>query len=462
MQDIWRLTATEIAARVRAGDLSAVEATRAHLDRLAAVNPAVNAVVQEFPDEALGAARAVDEARTRGADPGPLAGVPVTIKVNVDQAGHATTNGLRSQKDLIVRQDNPVVANLRKAGAVIVGRTNTPAFSLRWFTRNRLHGQTLNPRNPALTPGGSSGGAGSAVAAGICAIGHGTDIAGSIRYPAYACGIHGLRPTPGRVPAWNPSAPDRLIGAQLMAVSGPLARSIADIRLALGAMSARDPGDPWWMPVPAEGPGYEKRAALVTNPDGMTVDPAIVGALRIAARTLEDAGWTVEEVEAPPLRPAADLNARLWMAEARSTAHLIAAEDDPDANIVFARMTASSPEMDLPAFMAALQSRVGLIREWQEFLDRYPLVLVPPSGELPFAQQRDVASEADFAAIMEAQLLQRGLPALGLPAICVATGESGGAPLGVQMVAGRYREDVLLDAGAIIEAGCGAPGVADI
>ncbi|PJE33776.1 amidase, partial [Pseudooceanicola lipolyticus] len=208
MQNIWRLSASEIAAQVRDGAVSAVEVTQAHLDRLAAVNPTLNAVVQEFPDEALAAARAVDETRSRGDDPGPLAGVPVTIKVNVDQAGHATTNGLRIQKDLIAQQDSPVVANLRRAGAVVVGRTNTPAFSLRWFTRNQLHGQTLNPRNPALTPGGSSGGAGAAVAAGICAIGHGTDIAGSIRYPAYACGIHGLRPTLGRVAAWNASAPD--------------------------------------------------------------------------------------------------------------------------------------------------------------------------------------------------------------------------------------------------------------
>ncbi|WP_370304556.1 amidase family protein [Pseudooceanicola sp.] len=462
MQNIWRLSASEIAAQVRDGAVSAVEVTQAHLDRLAAVNTTLNAVVQEFPDEALAAARAVDETRTRGDDPGPLAGVPVTIKVNVDQAGHATTNGLRIQKDLIAQQDSPVVANLRRAGAVIVGRTNTPAFSLRWFTRNQLHGQTLNPRNPALTPGGSSGGAGAAVAAGICAIGHGTDIAGSIRYPAYACGIHGLRPTLGRVAAWNASAPDRLIGAQLMAVSGPLARHIADIRLALGAMSARDPRDPWWMPAPAEGPPYRQRAALVLAPDGMPVDPAITAALRIAAGMLEAAGWTVEEVAAPPLRPAADLNARLWMAEARATAQMIAQEDDPDANIVFARMTAASPETDLPALSAALQSRVGLIRDWQMFLERYPLVLMPPSGERPFAQQRDVGSEAEFAAILEAQLVQRALPALGLPALSVATGESDGAPLGVQLVAGRYREDVLLAAGAVIEAGCGAPTVAEL
>ena len=133
-----------------------------------------------------------------------------------------------------------MVTNFRKSGAIIIGRTNTPAFSLRWFTRNQLHGHTLNPHNSSITPGGSSGGAASATAAGIGAIGHGTDIGGSIRYPAYACGLQGLRPTHGRFPAWNASSKDRHIGAQLMAVSGPLTRSILDLELATKVMCAPD------------------------------------------------------------------------------------------------------------------------------------------------------------------------------------------------------------------------------
>ena len=207
MPEFWQESAATLARRVRDRDSSAVEIAEAALARLDSVNPAINAVVAEFPDEALAAARAIDASVARGDDPGPLCGVPVTVKVNTDQKGHATTNGCRRQCDLVSAEDNPVVANLRKAGAVIIGRTNTPAFSLRWFTRNSLHGHTRNPRNPNLTPGGSSGGAAAAVTAGIGAIGHGTDIAGSIRYPAYACGVHGLRPTLGRVPATNFTAP---------------------------------------------------------------------------------------------------------------------------------------------------------------------------------------------------------------------------------------------------------------
>lgn len=164
------------------------------MTRLEAVNPAINAVIDYRPETVLKDAEAVDAAIAAGYTPGPLAGVPITIKVNVDQKGYATTNGLTLQKDLIAETNNPVVQSFIDAGAVSLGRTNTPAFSYRWFTNNLLHGHTYNPRRKDLTPGGSSRGAGAAVAAGIGAIGHGTDIAGSVRYPAYACGIHGLRP----------------------------------------------------------------------------------------------------------------------------------------------------------------------------------------------------------------------------------------------------------------------------
>jgi amidase len=454
MSEFWRLTATETAARVAARDISAREATQAALERLAAVNPAINAVVQEMPDQALAAADAVDAAISRGEAPGPLAGVPVTIKVNVDQQGFATTNGLRLQKDLVATEDNPVVANLRRAGAVIIGRTNTPAFSLRWFTRNSLHGHTRNPRDPSRTPGGSSGGAAAAVAAGIGAIGHGTDIGGSIRYPAYACGIHGLRPTLGRVPAWNPSGAERAIGAQLMAVSGPLARSIADIRLGLAAMSAEDLRDPWWVPAPLNGGPYPRRAALCVRPEGMNTRPEIERALRAAALRLQGAGWSIVETACPPLRAPAMLQAMLWLAESRRGMNAaLAREADPDASFVFAQMEALCPKPDLDGFQDALQARAGFTRQWQIFLKNYPVLLLPVSAELPFPDLLDVESPEAFHRVIEAQLVQVGLPLMGLPGLSVATGQVNGVPVGVQLIGGRYREDILLDAGAVIEAG---------
>ncbi|MEX0286424.1 MAG: amidase family protein [Paracoccaceae bacterium] len=458
MSEFWTWTATEMAEAVRSGQVSATELAQAHLDRIDAVNPAINAVVQEFPDEALQEAADVDAARARGDDPGLLAGVPVTIKVNVDQKGHATTNGLTLQKDLIAPQDSPLVANLRKSGAVIVGRTNTPAFSVRWFTDNDLHGQTLNPRNPALTPGGSSGGAGAAVAAGLCAVGHGTDIAGSIRYPAYACGLHGLRPSVGRVPARNASAPDRLIGAQMMAVSGPLARSMDDIELAFHAMSGPDPEDPWSVPVAHDLGAFEKRVALAYAPDGMPVDPAVTAALNTAAEALRAAGWQVEEHEPPSFRKAAELNARLWMAENHVAAReAMEKENNRAALFVSEQMTKGMDDPDLGNLMSALQDRVTAMREWQQFFASTPVLLCPSSGALPFPQMEDLRSEEAFAAVYEAQLPQRAAPSVALPGLNVATGMAGEAPVGVQLLAAPYREDILIAAGRVIEDACGRP-----
>ena len=230
MQDLWRLSGADVAALIRSKKISAKDAASAALARLDAVNPTINAVVDHRPEDVLAQARMVDAAIARNEEVGPLAGVPVTVKVNIDQEGFATTNGLKLQRDVIARSNSPVIDNLRKAGAVILGRTNCPAFSYRWFTTNLIHGDTKNPRDPTITPGGSSGGAGAAVAAGIGHIAHGTDIAGSIRYPAYACGVHGLRPTVGRIAAFNASLPERTMF--IMRGPAPLAKNVS----AAGAM----------------------------------------------------------------------------------------------------------------------------------------------------------------------------------------------------------------------------------
>ena len=460
MEELWRLSAADLAGLIKSRKVSAREAATAALARLDAVNPRLNAVVDHKPSDVLAQADAIDAAIARGEDAGPLAGVPVTIKVNVDQKGFATTNGLKLQRDVIAKANNPVVENLRKAGAVLLGRTNCPAFSYRWFTTNLIHGDTKNPRDPGLTPGGSSGGAGSAVAAGIGHIAHGTDIAGSIRYPAYACGVHGLRPTMGRIPAFNAALPERPIGPQISAVSGPLARTVNDLRIALAAMSARDIRDPWWMPVPLEGPAMPKRVAMCLDPDGLNPVAEVKAAVADAGKRLERAGWTVEEITtAPPLREAADLQTKLWLGDGYE-AQLAAAEreGDPGALACLHGNRAKVHPFDLSK---TLTRRATLTREWLAFFEQYAVLLMPVSGELPFPDQLDCKDDASFARVWHAQLPQIAIPFMGLPGLVVSTGLVGRIPVGVQLVAGRYREDLCLAAGEAIEAGGTPSAVVD-
>jgi amidase len=452
---LYALPATEIAAKVRSRQLTAMEVTEAALARMDAVNPAINAVIKPLHEEARAAAREVDAKIARGEDPGMLAGVTVTIKANVDQKGHATTNGLVLQKDLIAELDNPVVANFRKAGAVIIGRTNTPAFSLRWFTSNNVHGHTKNPWNPAITPGGSSGGAGSATAAGIGAIGQGSDIGGSVRYPAYACGIHGLRPTLGRIPAFNASGAERDIGGQIMAVQGPLCRTIGDIELAFAAMTRPDPRDPWHVPAPLKGPEAPKRAALCIRPEGLATVPEVEAALRDAARRLQDAGWTIVELDSlPPLREPGRYQSQMWLASLPRGGMALAEKEGEEASLgVYRHMLAITPPADLNTYQDALTKRAGFLRQWMLFFEKYPVVICPVSAELPFPDQQDTKGLEAFQRVLESQLTQVGLPFMGLPGLTVSTGlVNGNIPVGAQLLAGRYREDLLIEAGRVIEA----------
>jgi amidase len=463
MDDIWRQSATELAANIRSRKISAREATRAALSRLDAVNPAINAVVDHRPEVSLSQADAVDAAIAKGNDPGLLGGVPVTVKVNVDQVGFATTNGVKLQRDLIATINSPVVDNLLKAGAVIVGRTNTPAFSYRWFTTNLLHGDTKNPRDPSITPGGSSGGAAAAVTSGIGHIAHGTDIAGSVRYPAYACGVHGLRPTLGRIPAYNASLPERPIGPQITAVSGPLARTVGDVRLAFAAMSRGDVRDPWWVPAPLEGPPMPKRAALCLRPGGLGTVPEVKAAVLDAGKRLEKAGWTVEEVaDFPGFEEAADLQVKMWLADGYEAMRDAAErEGDPGALAVLRGHEKTARSLDMAMFSKMLTRRATLLRDALVFLEKYPVVVMPVCGELPFPIAQDLKGEDAFRRVWRAQLPQIALPFLGLPGLTVSTGLVGRVPVGVQIIAGRYREDLCLLAGEAVEAGGVPPSPID-
>jgi amidase len=455
MNDLWRLSAADLAGLIRDRKVSAKEAATAGLARLDAVNPAINAVVEHRPQEVMAQADAIDAAIARGDDVGPLGGVPVTVKVNIDYAGYATSNGVKIQSELIATDNSPVIDNLHKAGAVILGRSNCPAFSYRWFTTNQLYGDTKNPRDPALTPGGSSGGAASAVAAGIGHIAHGTDIAGSIRYPAYACGVHGLRPTVGRIAAYNATLPERIMSGQITAVSGPLARTIGDIRLGLAAMAQPDVRDPWYVAMPLEGPTMPKRAAMCLRPDGLDITADVEAAVRDAGKRLEAAGWTVEEIDnTPALREAAELQTQIWFGDGyQGMVESAEREGDPGALACVYGQKSRLVGFEDGGLSRALVRRATFVRDWQLFLQRYAVVLMPVSGELPFPDHLDLQGDDAFARVWAAQMPQIGIPFMGLPALMVSTGLVGRSPTGVQIVSSRYREDLCLLAGEAIEAG---------
>ncbi|HYF58886.1 MAG TPA: amidase family protein [Burkholderiaceae bacterium] len=456
MDEPWRLGAAELARAIRTRRLSAREAVQSCIDRTRRVNPELNAIVELRDVEALAAADEADRAIARGDATGPLHGVPVSIKINVDQRGSATTNGLVAFRDAIATDDSPVVSNLRRAGAIPFARSNAPAFSFRWFTENDLHGRTLNPWDRARTPGGSSGGASSAVAAGMGPIAHGNDLAGSVRYPAYCTGVYGLRPSFGRVPAFLPSAKEeRPPGLQMMSVQGPLARCVEDVRLALGAMSARDPRDPWWVPAPLEGPPPPRpiRVAMTTRIPGADVDPSIVRAIEQAAAWLAEAGWAVEAVEPPDVEEAQ----ALWMTIARVDARVAMADaierwgDEGVRRSVAAMMAGETPG-DAAGYVRALARRTALVRNWAMFLERFPIVLGPVAAEpaFPYGLDTDVPEGAER--IRRAMGPQFSVPLLGLPALAVPLGRAGGVPIGVQLVGARFREDLLLEAAEVLEA----------
>lgn len=452
---LWQLDATDLARLIRTGRASAREAVQSCLARLEAVNPAINAVVRRLDAEALAAADAADAARARGEALGPLHGVPVTTKVNVDQQGHPTDNGVVAYKDNIAKEDSPVVANLKHAGAIVIGRTNAPAFSMRIFTDNALHGRTLNPRDPDVTPGGSSGGAGAAIATGIGAIAHGNDIGGSVRIPAHCCGVVGLRVGFGRIPSFNPSAPGgRPPGGQLMAVQGPHTRSVRDARLALAVMARGDRRDWKWADAPLVGPAPPRpiKVALVPEVPGGSTHPAQVAAVRQAGKHLAAAGYHVEEVLPPDIPRVVEL----WQAICVTDVFgglwpLMQKVGDTDGQASMAAWLELYKPADLAGYVAALTERDAMLLRWFSFLQDWPVLVLPVLCDLPPRQVADITVEGQRAVIgsMRSALLA---PMLGLPGLALPVGSHGRLRTGVQVMASRFREDLCLDAGEVIEA----------
>lgn len=459
MGELWQWGAKETATRIAAGDVSCVEVVDAHLERMASTNPAVNAVTVDLSEQARADAEAADTLFASGAAVGAMHGVPITIKENVDVAGQATPNGLPALADTIAVEDSPQVANLLQAGAIIIGRTNTPEFSFRWHTDNPLRGATRNPWDETRTPGGSSGGAASSVALGIGCVAHGNDLGGSLRYPAYCCGVATIRPTLGRVPAYNASAPvERSPSLQLMSVQGPIAREVADVRMALEVMAQSARQDPWHVPVPVVEPAPARpiRVALSYGPDTTPPQPAVVAAVDAAGAALGDAGYDVVAVQPPHLEEMASMWQALLSAEVRAgMLDLVRQMGSDDVTHAIDWMLATAPELDLAAYINMLADRTRHLRVWQHFMEDTPLVLSPVSQEVAILAGDDIRSKERMVEILLAQTMLVVANYLGFPAAAVPTGLADGVPVGVQLLGPRFREDLCLDAAEVIEGSAG-------
>lgn len=471
--ELWQYSVAELAEAIRTRKASAVEVTQSFLDRIALTNPTLNALADVFPDEALADARRADDAIAAGAAPGPLHGVPVSTKINTDQRGRVTSHGMLAMATHPAEEDAACVTALREAGAVLIGRSNAPAFSYRWFSDNDVHGRTLNPWDPARTPGGSSGGAASSLAAGMTALAQGNDIGGSIRYPAACCGVVGIRPTVGRVSDWTPPAmvpgadgtPEQLDfppTVQGWAVEGPLGRNVADTRIALHAMTSPDLRVPFGVPAIPDrpAPAGPVTVKIVRGIGTVASHPAVERAVDLAAAHLAEAGYRVEDADCAASAAVLAEAARLWQLlifeDFRPTLPLARQLGDKTFVTSLEYAFAASAQVwgeapSLATYIHGWARRGTLITRLQELLGSDTVLLTPVSAELPFEHDADAASPARGAELVSAMWPMTAVPALGFPAVTVPTSFAEGLPLSVQLIGGRFEEELILDAAQAIE-----------
>ncbi|MDE0919578.1 MAG: amidase [Arenicellales bacterium] len=452
---LWQLSACEMSEGLRARRFLAVEIMQSVTDRIGALNEHLNAIVSDYTEQALIDAEVADAASASGGAMGPLHGIPVTIKTNVDVSGTPTPNGLPVFKDLIAPDDSPVVRNLRRAGAIVIGRTNTPELSMRATTDNPLHGRTRNPWDEAASPGGSSGGASAAAAAGFGPIHHGNDIGGSLRFPAFTCGLATVKPTLGRIPAFNPSAlAERGLMSQLMSVQGAICREVRDVRLATRVMTEGDARDPWWVPVPFDGSPIENpvTVAVTQESHGYPIHADILAGIDRAAGYLSDAGYHVAAVKTPSILSAA----QSWfsvLGHELQTLLLPVAKEHGSQTIqdIFAHYANIGDVIDAESYRTGIAERTAMTREWNLFLDQYPLVLSPFLMRPTYPWDYDARGFDACADLFRSAIYSTGVNYLSLPAGVVPIGLVDGLPAGVQLIGRRYREDLILDAMESIE-----------
>ena len=471
--ELYYRSATELAAMLHAKEVSAREVVTAHLERIDAVNPAVNAIVTRTPELALRQAEEADAAAARGDFLGPLHGIPVAHKDNHLTKGIVTTFGSTARADFVPTEDDLVIERMKAAGVITLGKTNIPEFAAGGHTFNEVFGITRNPYDLSVTAGGSSGGAAAALAAGMHPLADGNDMGGSLRLPAGYCNVIGLRPSAGRVPVYP--AADGFAG---LSVQGPMARTVADLALLLSVMAGPDrrspisleePGSPF-ASVPEGGLAGRRIAFSVDLGGAVTVDPEVAAIVRAAAASCERAGATVEE--ASPDFTGADecfRTLRAWQFEA-TLGEFLDGYRERVRPTLYANMAAGRT-LTGPQVGRAAVLRTTLFHRMREFLSQnasgtglrgYDALLLPisplPAFDAEIQYPEVVAGEPqpDYLGWMRpvCHVTVTGHPAVALPAgFC-----SAGTPVGVQLV-GRHRaERELLGLAAGFEAVTGYAG----
>lgn len=443
--EICFLPAHELARRIRARELSAVEVMDAHLARIEQVNPAVNAIVTYVPDQAREGAKAIDSALARGDDPGPLAGLPVAHKDLAVTKGIRTTFGSPVFRDFVPDVDAVIVERLKQAGAVTLGKTNTPEFGAGSQTFNPVFGPTRNPYDLARTCGGSSGGAAVALACGMIPIADGSDLGGSLRNPASFCNVVGMRPSAGRVPHW-PS-----FSAWFpLSVVGPMARTVQDVALMLSAIAGPDaraplsltePGSMFARPLTRDFKGT--RIAWSRDLGGLPVEPEVTAALEAQRHVFSDLGCVVGEAT-PDLQDADEIFRvmRAWNFEL-SYGHLLKTKRSQMKDTVIWNIEEGA-RLTGPQVGAAEAKRTRLFHRMREFMDNYDFLVAPVVQVLPFDIGVPYVTEINGIKLETYIDWMRScyhVTVTGSPAISVPCGFSrGGLPVGLQIV-GRHQDD---------------------
>jgi len=464
MNDLIFLPAASMAQQIRHRKISPVDLVNAHLTQIEKLNPKLNAFVQIDAERALQSAREAESLAMSDSPLGPLHGVPLSIKSSISAAGLLCEAGTRLRAGFVAYQDAPLLTRLKDAGAIILGTTNAPELLMAWETDNLLYGRTNSPWDLERTPGGSSGGEAAAIAAGMSAGGVGSDGGGSIRVPAHFSGICGLKPTPGRIPSTG-HFPASVGPFASIGVVGPMARTVADLKILFEMMQGPDIGDTNAAPVPVRWPSEVDTRKLRVGyfeDDGRTpVTPETRAAVRTAAEALRSKGFQVEPFQPQELEEARQLWRKYFVVAGGMLIKPMFKDRESDISPIlkqFLEQSATEPVLSAEDLLDAWVRRDTVRLQFFSQMEQYPILLCPGAAIPAFRHgERSWLIEGQTVDYLDAWSYTEFFNLLGNPAAIVPVGHSSaGLPIGVQIIGRPWEEEQVLSVAATLEVECGA------